>query len=244
MATGDENDMLARSRAILPRWFPDVSPILDGLLAGQAAVSSFVWSLIEYAKKQTRITTATDGFLDMVAYDYFGLRFRRKAQEADVTFSARIKAEIIRPRATRASVKKVLLDTTGDDGYLYFEPANPTDTGGYGIAGHMGWSVSGRWGSLDLPHQAFIIPLRPPGQGIPNAQGYRLTAGERAIGGLDQGSIQYGSMDQVYGPVTDLDIYAALESVKPAGTVLWTAIHTTPPESFLDTAVLDIAPLT
>ena len=244
MATGDTDDMMRRARRVLPRWFSDASPKLDIILSAGATLAAQLYALIANVRLQARITTATGGFLDLIAYDFFGLRFRRRSQEADAAFMVRIKTEIIRPRATRASIIAAVESLTGRPTYLFFEPWNPRDTGGYGVGGHMGYSCMGRYGSLMLPNQAFMIPIRPPGQGIPDAQGYQLSPGDAAIGGMGEGSLRYAAMSDVVGPVTDADILAAIESCRPAGCVIWTDIESTNPERFLNLdAILDEATL-
>ena len=81
--TGDQQDMLARLRAVLPtRWFPDSAPVLDGLLSGLASGWSWAYQQLQYVKAQTRIATATDVWLDIIAHDFFGNRLvRRTGQE-------------------------------------------------------------------------------------------------------------------------------------------------------------------
>ncbi len=245
MAQGDKDDMLRRLVAVLPaRWWANVAPIRDAILGGIADSLAWAYGLLVWVKAQTRILTCSGTALDLVAHDYFGLRFRRRAGEDDDPFRARVLAEIVRPRATRAAIIKAVNDTAGREAYLFFEPANPTDTGGYGLRGGMGYSCAGRYGSLNLPAQAFIIPLRPPGQGIPNVQGYQTAPGDPAIGGLGAGAIKYARQADMVGPVTDSDIYAAIRATKPAGTVIWTAIESQPPEAFLDLDFhLDQSPL-
>src|ERR1700727_986655 len=103
MATGDQSDMLARLKAVLPSgWFPlsvvgqpSNTPILDGLLSGPAWALSWVYTLIEYANDQTRIATATDVWLDLAALDYFGGNLTRNPGESDSAFSARIRANLL-----------------------------------------------------------------------------------------------------------------------------------------------------
>lgn len=131
MATGDQNDILQRLKGALPRWFGDNTPILDALLQGLAWAGSFVYSLWAYAKLQTRIKTATDGWLDMIAADFFGSSLMRSANQSDASFRARIIINLIRERATRAGVIKVLQDLTGRTPII-FEPQRPLDTGAYG----------------------------------------------------------------------------------------------------------------
>ena len=54
-------DLAARLRSLLPaRWFPDTTPVLDGLLAGLSAGWGRILAIIEYAAQQTRIATASD----------------------------------------------------------------------------------------------------------------------------------------------------------------------------------------
>ena len=81
--TGDQQDMIARLRAVLPtRWFPDSAPVLDGLLSGLASGWSWAYQQLLYVKAQTRIATATDVWLDIIANDYFGGRLARRADKA------------------------------------------------------------------------------------------------------------------------------------------------------------------
>ncbi len=235
MAIGDQDNMLFRLRSLMPvGWLPDLSPIADGLLSGFAFAASHVYALLLYTKNQTRIATASDGWLDLLAYDFFGLRFMRRASEPDSFFRIRVVREILRPRATRAAVIAVLTELLGQPPYLYFEPANPTDTGGWGRNGHMGYAMAGRYGSLLLPYQAFVIPIKPAGAGIPGVQGYQTQSGDPAIGGYTEGAVEYGDLSMMTGVISDNDIYAAIESVRPAGTVIWVSPQTVPPESFLD----------
>src|ERR1700734_598030 len=102
MATGDVQDIVARIKAVLPNgWFTGSTPILDGVLKGSAAALAQVYSLISYAQLQTRLATATDGFLDLISFDYFGSLYPRKPMEADSAFRSRIQAELFLERGTR-----------------------------------------------------------------------------------------------------------------------------------------------
>ena len=90
MATGDQNDIFSRLKSSLPLgWFPDASPILDAVLQGAAAVLTMIYQVIVYVQLQTRIHTATDGWLDLVAVDFFGTSLPRKAGESFSTGPAR-----------------------------------------------------------------------------------------------------------------------------------------------------------
>ena len=88
MATGDQANTVARLKALLPNgWFAqDSTPILDGFLNGIAWALSFIYSLAAYARLQTRIATATDGFLDLITADFFGDTLPRNYQEDDASF--------------------------------------------------------------------------------------------------------------------------------------------------------------
>ena len=67
-------------------------------LSGPAWALSQIYALIQYAVLQTRIATATDGFLDLISYDFFGGNLPRRSQEKDNPFRARILATLLRPR--------------------------------------------------------------------------------------------------------------------------------------------------
>lgn len=225
MATGDQSDVLQRLKATLTRWFGDSNPLLDALLQGLAWAGNFVYSLVSYAKLQTRIKTATDGWLDMIAADFFGASLVRAANQSDASFRARIIINLFRERGTRNSIIKVLQDLTGRTP-LIFEPTRPADTGAYGT-NSIGYGVAGGYGSMLLPYQGFVTAFRPTGSGVPNVGGYGLAnygATNGGPGGYGIGQIEYASLSMVQGTVTDADIYAAIDSVHPEGTIAWTRI--------------------
>ena len=162
--TGDTNDMLARIKAVLPaRWFPDATPLLDGVVTGLAEAGAWLYALLATVKLQTRLKTATGGFLDMIAQDYFGGRLPRRTGQSDDSFRVRIETELFRDRGTRGAVIEVLNYLTGRSPVV-FEPARPADTCAWGMA--LGYGVAGGWGSLMLPFQCFVTAYRPTNQGI------------------------------------------------------------------------------
>lgn len=221
MPVGDQTDMLARIKAVLPTgWFPDVTPVLDAVLSGLAYAWSWIAALTGYAYEQTRLTTASDIFLDILSYDFLGSRIFRRAGEADSAFRIRVKREILRPKATRAAMVEALTDLTGQVP-LVFEPANTSDTGGYGVA--MGYGVAGGYGSLSMPYQALLTVYRPHVGGIPGVDGYG-----GSIGGYGVGAVEYASAADAAG-VSDAEIYATIESTKPAATVMWVRLTNLPP---------------
>ena len=215
--TGDSDDMMARLKAVLPQhWFADETPVLDGLLSGLAATASWAYSLLQGVKLQTRIATATDAFLDMIALDFFGARLARRTAEGDDAFRARIGAELLRERGTRPAVVDVLTDLTGRTPVV-FEPARPADTRAWGMA--AGYGVAGAWGSLMLPFQCFVTAFRPTGAGIAAVSGWG-----QAAGGYGVGAIEYAQLSMVQGQVTDADINAAIAGVMPVAAIAWTRI--------------------
>jgi hypothetical protein len=220
MAVGDQQDIVKRLKAVLPNgWFSqDSTPVLDGFLSGIAWALALIYSLAAYAKLQTRIMSATDGFLDLISYDFFGDNLPRKFMESDSAFRSRILAELLLQKATRYGLIRALQILTGRTPWV-FEPARPADTGGYNT-NSMGYGVAGGYGSTLCPYQAFVVAYRPIGQGIPNVGGYGSSVG--AYGTPSQ--LEYANPSLIQGNVQDSDIYAAISSVAPEGTIVWTRI--------------------
>src|SRR5262252_8343292 len=79
---GQLADMVKRLWATLAPWFPDLStaPVLNSVLTAIADGFAFCYSYLQFASLQTRIATATGGWLDLVAWDFFGTRFTRRMQ--------------------------------------------------------------------------------------------------------------------------------------------------------------------
>lgn len=220
MATGDQTDIGSRIQQLIPHgWFTNgLSPIRDALLQGAASALAFAYSLLAYVRIQTRINTASDGFLDMIAADFFGSAVARSLNQSDASLRSRITINLFRERGTRNAVTRVLTQLTGR-APVVFEPARPADTGGYGMGGGYGVAATG-YGSMLLPMQAFVTAYRPLGVGIPNVAGYGVpTAGYSTP---SQG--EYASLSMVQNAVTDADIYNAIDRVRPAGYTVWVAI--------------------
>lgn len=222
MATGDQADIQARLQQLLPTgWFTDgLSPVRDALLAGAANALAFAYSLFAYVRLQTRISTATDAFLDMIAEDFLGSSLPRAAHQTDASYRARILVAIFRERGTRNAIIKVLTQLTGRAPVI-FEPQRPMDTGAYG--GPFGYGVGGGYGSMLLPMQAFVTAYRPSGGGVANVAPYGVPGGSTG-GGYGVGSAEYFPLMSMQSQVTDADIYSAIESVRPAGYTLWARI--------------------
>lgn len=218
--TGDQPDVLARIKRNLPSgWFGfDLTPIVDSALQGAAWALSFIYSLYAYAKLQTRILTASDGWLDLIAADFFGQRVVRGQGQSDTSFRANIIANLFRARNTRTAVAQVLMAVTGR-APLIVEPWNVSDTGGWDIA--QGYDLGGYWGGEDLPYQSFVTAYRPLALANANLGGWDVP-----MSGWDTGLFYLA--DATIGSVADADIIAAVESVRMAGTVIWLNILSNP----------------
>jgi hypothetical protein len=218
--TGDQADIVARIKAVLPTgWFAEDSPVLTALLDGLSYGWSWVYDWIHYTRRQTRISTATGIFLDLIALDYFGAMLRRRSGETDHQFRHRIKINLLRDRATRAAVISVLTDLTGRAPTV-FEPAYSNDTGGYGSLTQrqtgLAYNTAGGWGSLSLPFQFFVTARRPLTTGITMVSGWGCPAG-----GYGVGAIEYADLSSKGDIVTDSEIYAAVAATRPVGTTAW-----------------------
>lgn len=217
-SVGTQSDMLSRLQQMLPKgWFAvGASPIKDALLTGVANAFAFIYSLFAYVQLQTRVASATDGFLDLIAQDFFGNELPRLPGQLDGSYRARIQANLLLERATRQSIIRVVQQLTGRAPRV-FEPQRAADTGGYNTSS-MGYGVAGRYGSRAYPYQAFVTAFRPLGIGSGAVSGY----GDK-LGGYGVGSIAYSSAS-IRGGVQDSDIVAAIDSVRQCGTILWVAI--------------------
>ncbi|MBV8464438.1 MAG: hypothetical protein JO218_00715 [Burkholderiales bacterium] len=211
MALGDKQDMLARLQAVLPPWFGDGGPVVGALLNGLAQAAAFVYAQIAYVRLQLRIATATDDNLDVIAADFFGNGLPRRLGQWDASYRTTIKANLFQERATRHAVANVLQGVTGNVPVI-FEPGRPADFGAYGAGGY-GIGAYGFGNGAGLQYQAFVHAYRAPMAGGP--VGYGVPAA-----GYGGGGAAYGASPNVY----DLDIYAAVEAVRPIGTQVWVGI--------------------
>lgn len=216
MAKGDQNDIFTRLRKLIPpSWF-NSSPNFDATLQGPAWALSSIYSQITYATLQTRIATATDGYLDLISNDFFGTSLPRLTNEQDGAFRARILANLFVKGPTRGNMSAVLTLVTGRTPDI-FEPSRTDDSGGWDGAFYWDTGV-GKWGA-PMPYQSFVTAYRP----LTNAQ---------SLGELDSWRWMfdaYGAWsDSPVTEVTDAAIFAAVESTKMLGTVVWLRIADNP----------------
>jgi hypothetical protein len=223
-AIGQIPDIVARLRATLAPWFPDPAqaPVLTSVLTSQADQFNFIYQYLQFAANQTRIKTATGGWLDLIAWDFFGSRFLRRLGEPDASFAARIIKEILRPRQTRAAISQMVVDLVGTPPQIQ-EAWNPFDWGCYGNpAGGCGYGIGIGYGSLRYPNQVFITTLNLPGSGIPNVAGYGST-GQGGYGAVGS-TAEYTDLSQVVGALTNVELYARISQVIAAGIIAWVDI--------------------
>lgn len=221
MATGDQSDFQKRISDSLPRgWFSgDALPIISAVIAGLSSAWAGLYGLYAYALLQARILTATGGWLDLIAADYFGAALMRADGQSDASFRARIIINLFRERGTRPSLVQVLTDLTGR-APVVFEPLRPADTGAYGVSQSIGYGMAGGYGSMLIPFQCFVTAYRPAGSGIPLVAGYGVPTGAYRTPSRSD----YASLDSIQGSITDADIYDAVASVMPTATIAWTQI--------------------
>lgn len=219
MAKGDQDEIKGRLRELLPpAWFSSDSPILDAILTAGAQALAWCHSLLTLAGLQTRIGTASEGWLDLIAHDFFGKEVQRAMGEPDEVFRDQIRNSLFSEKGTRQSITDTLKNMTGHTPVI-FEPQRPMDTGVYG--GPMtGYGAAGGYGSCVLPCQAFIIVHRPAGAGIPCVAGYASGTSGYSIASRGE----YASQKMIYGFVKDPQIYSAIAAIKPEGTLVWVRI--------------------
>jgi hypothetical protein len=179
---GSQADILNRLQRLQPPgWFAvGMVPIRDALLTGVANALAFVFSLFAYLKLQTRIASATDGFLDLISFDFFGNELPR-GNQTDQSFKASIQANLFAKRNTRAAIIGVLTQITGR-APVVIEPARAADVGAYDV-GNCAYDTVGPYGSTDFEYQSFVTAFRPlagtPQFGITDADIYAAIEGVR-----------------------------------------------------------------
>jgi hypothetical protein len=220
-----QQDIFDRIKVVLPtRWFGEDTPLLDSVLNSLAAGWIGLFDFLDFVQMQTRISTATDGWLDLIAEDFFGHRITRRQGEADDAFRVRISRDLLQDKCTRKAIFDLLLDLTGRPPVI-FEPSNPGDTGCYSSllrvgTGMAGYGASGGWGNLNMPFQAFVTAFRPevPGIGLVNGWG-----GD--IGGYGSGFSAYVDLEANSSTPGDFEMYQSVSAISAAGTIIWMSIR-------------------
>lgn len=237
MATGDVNDMQARLRGNLPPWFPNMgsAPVVDGILIGIATVLSLVYGLIAYARAQARIRSAFGGWLDLIAWDYFGARFTRLPGEIDAAFLARVLPELVRRRVTRAAIQQALVQLTGYPVRI-IEPAQLTDVGFWKMRGSAPqprtfYNVDtaanpARWSSRGRRCQFFVectLPLTASfgTNPMPAWQEFTATLFLRGTAGARSGQSAWITRGRNSTARSSQAIYDLINAMRAAGITCW-----------------------
>lgn len=199
-------EMLDKLLKTIPPWFADSNPDLDALLTGAAYVFQVIYNDLVYAKKQTRIKTATDIFLDFISQDFFGDRFKRCEGESDHHFRDRILNELLKPKVTRQAMIDALVRLTGRTPII-FEGWRDGGYWNHAYAGHMTAGFNNR------PYEAWITAYRPL-QPVINTSAYT----NHTLYGTAQS--YWGASSDEGDCVTDADIIRTIEETKLAGTLM------------------------
>jgi len=219
VSKGDFDDIHSRLQALLPAgWFSDKSPVLNCLLSSCTLSLSWCYSLYAYARCQTRISTASDSWLDIAARDFFGARLMRDEGMSDNELRRKISKSLFCERGTRQAITVSVKGLTGLAPTI-IEPLRPADTGGYGIPA-MGYGMAGRYGSRAIPYQAFVIAHRSVKSGATDDSPENETSYISSHPDAENGDITISS-----GKATDAQIYAAIAAVKMLGTIVWVRVQ-------------------
>lgn len=221
-APGTSLDILSRVKRLIPgRWFSWVAPYRDAVLGGLSDDFAWAFSLIGYARLQTRLATATGPWLDILAYDFLNRYLLRRGMD-DNTFRTIIQATILQERVTRAGVQNAV--TTLLDGVppRIIEPWSTGDCGSwYGVnkkGGLFAFNRIGCWGSIQLPGQYFMQLSR---QGLV-LTGVPIVAGWQGYtGGWGTGGFAWNGGETSQIGVTDQQVYDIIAYTKPTGTTAW-----------------------
>lgn len=193
----------------MPPWFGSENPVLTALLHGFGSVSNFIYYSLFFLNNQTRITSATEEFLDLYAQDYFGTFLQRCPDESDIVFRQRILNTLFAPRVTRQAMIDILTNLTGRVPVIY-EPF--LDCGFYDHA----FLDNDAYMGGDAPYQAWIIAYRP----VQPTENTDIYLDDTAY--CDQQSY-YPETDE-HICVSDEDILKAIEITKLAGTFMHVTI--------------------
>lgn len=246
MAVGDQGDIVSRLQRLMPNgWFSvGVVPLRDAILTGFANMFAFAYSLLAYVRLQTRIATATDGFLDLIAYDFFAHDLTRSGA-TDASFRNQIIAYLFRQRNTRQAIISVVDQLLGPGACSVIEPQRVTDTGAYDVPSTLAYDVPGAgvYGDGGMPLQCFVYVTVPDSLSIapPSIAGYGIPAWGYGIGQAEY--IPAPALD----PVQVADIYAAIVSVLPVTGVAWVNINaeaTPPPPPPVSSLTMDSSLIT
>ena len=227
MAIGDFDDIILRFNAYLVKWFGKDPPLVDSIIEGYAEIMAFLYASYAYVKEPTRIKTATDDNLDAISFDFFGGELPRKGGETDTHYRNRILIYLLREKATREGMRKILLQLTGFEPII-IEPFRPLDTGAYNEPHTLSYNTAGVYSSMNFAYQAFITVFRPLINGLGNFAALNVTNhGYNVVQSPTKTNPvlnAYGSLALMEGYVTNADIYNAVETTRMNSTRIWVEI--------------------
>lgn len=215
--TGDTNDIIARIQRWLPQgWFPNTAGTrIYALVSGMASVFATIYAAIVYVGLQTRIATATDGFLDLASQDFFGTYIPRLNGEMDTAFSLRIRQEVLRLRLTRTAIDTLLFQLTGQHPVI----TELFDSSCLSWRGPYGWRTA-PLGSRSMPYTVFIVTTHAGVFGIDTGAWRNVNAAWR----IPTFVLTDPSMITGTG-LTDDQLLDALDRIRPAGVTFWVSIQ-------------------
>lgn len=131
------------------------------LMAAIATIYSLVNIVIKQVKAQFRLATAAGVFLDAYSQDYFGTGTERALPrglgETDDSFRARIRAEILRVKATKPGIRRAVAEVTG---------AAPI------IVEDIDINTSSSWTGYSIDGKSAVAPFTALSQPMPYNFGY------------------------------------------------------------------------
>lgn len=125
------------------------------LMSAIGTILSLVKTVIKQVQAQFRLATATGIFLDTYSHDYFGVgterALPRQLNETDDSFRARIRAEILRQKATKPGIRRAVAEVTGAS------PIVVEDIDINTSSSWTGYSIDGK--SLVAPFTVNALPM-------------------------------------------------------------------------------------
>lgn len=214
---GTVADFVARLRNRFPvGWAGSATkaPIFAALILGMATAHANFYALAQFAGQMIYVQSASGGWLDTWAYDFFGPYLLRNFGESGTSFLSRIKSLLFASTCTRDAVTGIVTKLTGVDPTLV-EPWRGPDTFALGVDTFaLGVAGEGRLGSTDMPFQAFLfIPSVAS-----NVGGMALDVNGMA---LDVSSSGNYLNDNASGLTSQKDVMNAVNLVRPIGVTVW-----------------------
>lgn len=219
MATGDTDDIVCRLKSLIPPgWIGDPSPIADAVLTGIASVLSVIYGLFQFSELQTRISTATGGWLDLISLDFFGTGLPRGAGQSDDSFRAEILANLFVKANTKAAISAALTTLTGTPPRI-IELFNPGDCGAWDEYSYWDVDVPGAPARYAEPEDTaqFLVETVFPAASL---VGTAPVAAFDSVASFDEWTGWFADLNQT-GLQNETSVYALLNRLKVEGVIAW-----------------------